>query len=73
MIPAAAVVAQPAAADTTATPTTPAPLTVTTGTSAPGRGDLFLTPTGATTTYANGAEITDLNLQGTVVPCGAHR
>jgi hypothetical protein len=55
-IPAAAVAAQPAAA---ATPTTPAPLTVTTGTSAPGHGDLFLTPTGDTTTYANGAEITD--------------
>jgi hypothetical protein len=58
VVPTAAVAAQPAAADTTATPTTPAPLTVTTGTSA-GHGDLFLTPTGDTTTYANGAEITD--------------
>src|ERR1700722_700529 len=59
VIPAAAIAAQPAAAETTAAPTTPAPITVTTGTSAPGLGDLFLTPTGDTTTYANGAEITD--------------
>jgi hypothetical protein len=59
VIPAAAVAAQPAAADTTVPPTAPAPLTATTGTSAPGQGDLFLTPTGDTTAYANGAEITD--------------
>ena len=59
VISAAAIAAQPAGADPTATPTTPAPLTATTGTSAPGHGDLFLTPTGDTTTYANGAEITD--------------
>jgi hypothetical protein len=58
LIPAAAIAAQPAAAQTTTPPSTP-PITVTTGTGAPGQGDLFLTPTGDTTTYANGAEIAD--------------
>jgi Arylsulfotransferase (ASST) len=57
VIPAAAIVASPAAADTTSSAATPPPITVTTGTSAPGQGDLFLTPTDATTSYPNGAEI----------------
>jgi hypothetical protein len=47
----------PAWAD--AAPTTPAPLTVLTPHGAVGSGDLFITPTGDTGTYANGAEITD--------------
>ena len=38
-------------------PTSPPPLTVDAGNAAPGHGDLFLTPTGDTGTYANGAEI----------------
>jgi hypothetical protein len=40
-------------------PTAPPLLTVDTGGAAPGQGDLFLTPTGDTGTYANGAEIVD--------------
>jgi hypothetical protein len=40
-----------------AAPTAPAPLTVLTSHGALGRGDIFLTPTGDTGTYANGAEI----------------
>jgi Arylsulfotransferase (ASST) len=58
VIPGAAIAAQPAAADTTSSSASPPPITVTTGTSAPGQGDLFLTPTDATTTYPSGAEIT---------------
>jgi hypothetical protein len=52
-----AALAHPEAA--AAAPTTPAPLTVLSGNGAAGRGDIFLTPTGDTNTYANGAEITD--------------
>ena len=70
VIPAAAIAAQPAPRDQPRPdrhdPAPPRhddpgapPLTVTTGTGAPGQGDLFLTPTGDTSTYANGAEITD--------------
>ena len=56
VIAAAALAAPPAAAQPAA-PSSPPPITVITGHAAPGRGDLFLTPTGDTSTYANGAEI----------------
>jgi len=49
--------ASSATTTTTTTPTAPPPLTVLTGTAAQGQGDLFLTPTGDTTQYANGPEI----------------
>jgi hypothetical protein len=39
------------------TPTTPAPLTFLTSHGPVGNGDIFVTPTGDTSTYANGAEI----------------
>jgi hypothetical protein len=52
---AATIAAVPAAS--AATPTAPPPLTVVTGTQAPGRGDIFVSPFGDTSTYANGAEI----------------
>jgi len=40
-----------------ATPSTPPPVTFLTGTSTAGAGDVFITPTGDTGTYANGPEI----------------
>jgi hypothetical protein len=55
----AALAAAPAAS--AAAPTSPAPLSVLTPHGAVGRGDIFLTPTGDTGSYANGAEITDRN------------
>jgi hypothetical protein len=48
----------PAASAAPSTPSAPAPLTVLTPPGAAGRGDIFLTPTGDTATYANGSEIT---------------
>ena len=42
-----------------ATPTAPPPLTVVTGSGAVGHGDIFVSPFGDATTYANGAEILD--------------
>jgi len=59
VIAAAAFAAPPAAAQAPAAPSSPPPITVITGQTAVGQGDLFLTPTGDTSTYANGAEITD--------------
>jgi hypothetical protein len=53
---AALAAAAPATASAT-TPTTPPPLTVLTGAAAQGDGDLFLTPAGDTSQYANGPEI----------------
>jgi hypothetical protein len=41
------------------TPTAPPPLTVLTGSGAVGHGDIFVSPFGDPTTYANGAEILD--------------
>jgi len=55
-------VAAPALA---AAPTNPPPLTFLTPNGAVGRGDIFITPTGDTTTYANGPEI--LTRDGKVV------
>ena len=51
--------AGPAGAATTATPTAPPPVTVLTRGADNHNGDIFITPTGATTTYANGPEIID--------------
>jgi Arylsulfotransferase (ASST) len=42
-----------------ATPTAPPPVTVLTSTGHVARGDIFITPTGDTSAYANGAEILD--------------
>jgi hypothetical protein len=42
-----------------ATPTAPPPVTILTSSHHIGRGDIFVTPTGDTTTYANGSEILD--------------
>ena len=42
-----------------ASPTTPPPVTILTAGSDFGRGDIFITPTGDTSTYANGPEILD--------------
>ncbi len=42
-----------------AAPTAPPPVTILTAASDVSRGDLFVTPTGDTTTYANGPEILD--------------
>jgi Arylsulfotransferase (ASST) len=42
-----------------AAPTAPPPVTILTSASEPGRGDIFITPTGDTATYANGPEIVD--------------
>jgi len=53
----APVVAAPAAT----TPAAPPPLTVLTSHGAGGRDDIFITPTGDTSTYANGPEILDRN------------
>ena len=46
-------------------PTQPPPVTILSPHGAAGRGDIFITPTGGTSTYANGAEI--LNRDGHVV------
>ena len=48
-----------------AAPTAPPPLTVLSASGNLGTGDIFITPTGATSTYANGPEI--LDQQGNVV------
>jgi len=48
-----------AAAAGAATPTTPPPVTILTSNGAVGRGDIFITPTGDSSTYANGPEILD--------------
>jgi hypothetical protein len=50
-----------AAAASAAVPTAPPPLTILTPHRAIGRGDIFITPTGDTPTYANGPEILDRN------------
>ncbi|HEY3828122.1 MAG TPA: arylsulfotransferase family protein [Solirubrobacteraceae bacterium] len=42
-----------------ATPTLPPPVTILSSSPFAGRGDFFITPTGDTTTYANGPEILD--------------
>jgi hypothetical protein len=55
-------VAAPALA---APPTAPPPVTILTSARHIGRGDIFITPTGGTSTYANGPEI--LDSQGNVV------
>jgi Arylsulfotransferase (ASST) len=47
------------------TPTSPPPVTILTSSAHIGRGDIFITPTGDTSTYANGPEI--LDKQGNVV------
>ena len=60
---AVACVAAPTAS--ASTPTNPPPLTVLSQTGALGNHDIFLTPTGDTSTYANGPEILDPS--GTVV------
>jgi hypothetical protein len=60
---AAAGLAAPAAL--ASTPTSPPPLTVLSQTGSLGNGDIFLTPTGDTSTYANGPEI--LSPSGNVV------
>jgi hypothetical protein len=44
-----------------ATPSAPPPVTILTAGHHFGRGDIFITPTGDTATYANGAEILDPN------------
>jgi Arylsulfotransferase (ASST) len=62
VIPAALASAGPAAA---AAPTAPPPITVLTAEASNHDGDIFLTPTGDTTTYANGPEIIDS--QGKVI------
>jgi hypothetical protein len=49
------------AAASAAAPTSPPPVTVLTPHGGVGRGDIFITPTGATSTYANGPEILDRN------------
>jgi len=56
-----AVAGGPLSAHAAATPTSPPPLTVLTSANVPGNEDLFLTPTGDDTTYANGPEIVDEN------------
>jgi hypothetical protein len=48
-----------------ATPTSPPPVTILTSTAQTDRGDIFITPTGESSTYANGPEI--LDRQGNVV------
>jgi hypothetical protein len=51
--------AGPAGAATATAPTAPPPVTVLTHGADNHNGDIFITPTGATTTYANGPEIID--------------
>jgi hypothetical protein len=58
-------IAMIATAAASAVPTAPPPLTILTPAAHLGDGDLFVTPTGATSTYANGPEI--LDQQGNVV------
>ncbi|HEV7941779.1 MAG TPA: arylsulfotransferase family protein [Solirubrobacteraceae bacterium] len=53
------------AAAMASTPTAPPPLNILTSNGNIGRGDLFITPTGDTSTYANGPEI--LDTKGNVV------
>ena len=60
-----AVLALVGASVATAAPTTPPPVTVLSSSSPSGSGDIFITPTGDTTQYANGPEIIDP--QGNVV------
>jgi Arylsulfotransferase (ASST) len=48
-----------ASAADAAAPTSPPPVTILTAPAHIGRGDIFITPTGDTTTYANGSEILD--------------
>jgi hypothetical protein len=55
-VPTALVAASPALAST---PTSPPPLTILTSQAKIGDGDIFITPTGDTATYANGPEILD--------------
>jgi hypothetical protein len=57
-VPAGLIAARPAAANT---PSAPPPVTVLTHHGVTGRGDIFLTPTGDTSTYANGSEILGRN------------
>ena len=42
-----------------ATPTAPPPVTILTSSPIVGRGDIFITPVGDPSTYANGPEIVD--------------
>ena len=51
-----------------AAPTAPPPVTILTSTGAVGQGDIFITPTGDTTTYANGPEILESQRQRRLVP-----
>jgi Arylsulfotransferase (ASST) len=66
---AALIVASPIALSTgvasAATPTIPPPVTFLTANGPVGRGDIFITPTGGTSTYANGPEI--LSPDGSVI------
>ncbi|MGA2011111.1 MAG: arylsulfotransferase family protein [Solirubrobacteraceae bacterium] len=55
------ILATTASADTTTAPTAPPPVSILTTQPNSGRGDIFLTPTGDATTYANGPEILDPN------------
>jgi hypothetical protein len=55
-VPVALATAGPAAADT---PTAPPPVSILSSTGDLGQGDIFLTPTGDTATYAQGSEILD--------------
>ena len=55
----------PGGAADAATPTSPPPVTILTSQPNTGRGDIFISPFGDTSTYANGPEI--LNQQGNVV------
>jgi hypothetical protein len=57
----AAALAAVAPAAVAQTPTSPPPLNILTPNGAVGRGDIFITPTGGTATYANGPEILDRN------------
>jgi hypothetical protein len=59
MAASAALGAPAALGATPATPTAPPPVTILTDHGHLGRGDIFITPTGATNSYANGPEILD--------------
>jgi hypothetical protein len=54
-----AAVLSAAASALAATPTAPPPVSILTSTGHLGTGDFFITPTGDSTTYANGPEILD--------------
>ncbi len=54
-----AVASAAAGAAAAATPTVPPPVTILTSSGHTARGDIFITPTGGTATYANGPEILD--------------